>query len=912
MRVSVLGPAGPVAPDGTVSPLPSRRQRQVLAALALTPGRPVTVERIADLVWEDDLPQDPAATVHTVVSRLRRALATSGVVVERTTLGYRLAVAEDEVDGHAAAPGDTDRGRPWDDLDHPDVAAVRGVAEAARWRARLAAGEAALVAGDADRALALADALAADGPGREEPVALRLRALIAAGRRSDAATAYAAHRADVVERTGLEPSTLLRTLGDAALRDEPTAAVPGAGGRLVGRSDDLAALRRRVTEGSIVTVVGPGGAGKTRLAREVVTTDARPSWWVDLSALPRDAEVEAVVAQAVHLPAGEGDWLERVAEHVDGGLLVLDTCEHVVAPVADLVDALTSRASRLAVLATSREPLGVDGEQRWPVAGLEPDDAAALFAARVAAVAPDVSLDPTAVSAVCARVDHLPLGVELTAAAVPGRGLDAVASGVDGPLALDAVANRRRPARHRDLGALVRWSVDLLGDDERSVLLALGVFAGPFTLSDATAVVGPAAAGCVPLLVERSLVGRDADGRLRLLDTVKAVARADIEGDAATAAADGHRRWALALAAGSDAAFRGADGSRHAAAVHAALADLRQAHDAMVADGDDDGRARLCADLCWWAWSAMVDEVQGWMDAAADLTPADPDLAASLRAAVCVARSRPADPAPGQAAAEAALVAVAVDGVAPGTAAHVHLVVSDIHLYAGDFAAAVEHALRAGERARVGGDVTLVALASVQCAIGRCYEGRLDEADRWAATAESDADASGSSQLRAWAAYARGEVLADRDPVAAVAHLDACLALIDPTWDRFLAGVCRLTRASVRGRARATPEVFADYADLLDEWRRAGLWAQAMTAARTLVELLLDADDATAAAVVLAGVERHAEPARGADAERVAAARARLMSALTPDALAEATARGAALDRAGVVARAADAARSHT
>lgn len=914
MRISVLGPAGPVAPDGSVAPLPSRRQRQVLAALALTPDRPMTVERIADLLWEDDLPRDPAATVHTIVSRLRRTLAASGVEIDRSSLGYRLAVAPDEVDGHAVTAGSpTDRGRPWDDLDHPDVAAARATAEAARWRALLAEGEVALAAGDTDRALALADALAAEAPGREEPVALRLRSLTAAGRRSDAATAFAVHRATVVEATGLEPSAALRALADAALRDDdpPAPSAPPPGG-LIGRAADLDGVRGRLSAGAVVTVVGPGGAGKTRLAREVVGADGRTAWWVDLSALPRDAEVEAAVGQGVHLPSGDGPWAERMAAHVDGGLLVLDTCEHVAGPVGDLVDALTRRAPRLAVLATSREPLGVDGEQRWPVAGLDPADAAALFALRVGAVAPDVELDPTDVAALCARVDHLPLGIELTAAAVPGRGVPAVRAGIDEPLALDAVANRRRPARHRDLGALVRWSVDLLGDDERAVLLALGVFAGPFTPNDAEAVVGPAATACVPLLVERSLVARVGDGRLRLLDTVRAVARADIDPSAAAAAAEAHRRWALALAAGSDAAFRGADGGRHAAAVHASLADLRQAHDALLAAGDDTGRARLCADLCWWAWSAMVEEVQGWMDAAADLSPADPDLAASLRAAVCVVRARPTEPAPGRAAAAAALAAADVTGVAPATAAHVHLVVSDIRLYAGEFADAVAHAEVARGLALDGGDLGLAALASVQCAIGSSYLGLEADADRWADVGEADAEASGSRQLRAWACYGRGEVLADRDPVAALAHLDACLALIDPGWDRFLAGVCRLTRASVRGRSRATPEVFADYADLLDGWHRAGLWAQAMTAARTLVELLVDAGDAEEAAVVLAGVERHAEPARGADADRVAAARARLVTALTPEALAQATARGADLDRDGLATCATAAARARS
>jgi len=386
--------------------------------------------------------------------------------------------------------------------------------------------------------------------------------------------------------------------------------VPGALSSFVGRTGERADLAVALAAERLVTVTGPGGAGKTRLAREVAA-DAVAAvggagldgprypggvWWVELAPLATGADVAPAVAAVLGVRAAPGrDVAEAVAEALGGtghprsALLVLDNCEHVIEAAAAFVERLLRAAPALTVLATSREALAVEGEQAWvlpPLASPPASRAAApataasltgyeavrLFVERARAATPAFALpDRTApaVAAVCARLDGLPLALELAAASVGALGVDQVAARLGDVFGLLTRGRRTALPRHKTLRALLDWSYALLGAEERRLLARLGVFRGPFTLDAAEAVGaggpgdpvpdGAAAVRALGRLVEQSLVDvREQDGetRYRLLETVRQYGLARLAEDPAHAARARHAAWCVAGRAAVRAAQR--------------------------------------------------------------------------------------------------------------------------------------------------------------------------------------------------------------------------------------------------------------------------------------------------------------------------------------------------------------------
>ena len=304
----------------------------------------------------------------------------------------------------------------------------------------------------------------------------------------------------------------------------------------------LAALRA----GPLVTLTGVGGAGKSRLALEVAARDrarfADGVWLCELAALPDGSPVGHAVAAALKIQQRSGRSIEQtVIEYLRGRrlLLVVDNCEHVLAPAARLVAEIVQRCPEVAVLATSREALGVDGEQLWPVPPLGAEDATALFVQRARAATPDFRLDrdaAEAVAAICARLDGLPLGIELAAARMRVMSPMEVARRLaDAPL----LGGGRGPvARHQSLVAAIDWSYRLLPEPERRLFDRMSVFAGGADLRGVHRVADPAATEDDVLdrltrLVDRSLVVATpgVHSRYRLLETLRAYGRSRTEAD---------------------------------------------------------------------------------------------------------------------------------------------------------------------------------------------------------------------------------------------------------------------------------------------------------------------------------------------------------------------------------------------
>jgi predicted ATPase/DNA-binding CsgD family transcriptional regulator len=305
----------------------------------------------------------------------------------------------------------------------------------------------------------------------------------------------------------------------------------------VGRPRELAAVADLVARTRIVTLTGAGGCGKTRLAleaaRRVQPQLGAGAWFVDVTPLTAGALVTASVASVLGVREQRGMSIEdAVALHLGDThtLIVLDNCEHLVSACAVLARSLLQACPGVTILATSREPLGVEGEHTVPVPPLEVDEAVALFSERGAAARPQFSVtndNRSAVQDICAQLDGIPLAIELAAARVRVLSVEQILSGLDDRFRLLGGGAAAALPRHQTLAASVVWSHDLLTEPERVLLRRLAVFSGGFHLDAAEAVAADDAFPAVAILellaqlVTKSLVQADGDGRYTMLETIR-------------------------------------------------------------------------------------------------------------------------------------------------------------------------------------------------------------------------------------------------------------------------------------------------------------------------------------------------------------------------------------------------------
>ncbi|MFD4635592.1 ATP-binding protein [Streptomyces sp. NPDC058284] len=677
MRYRVLGSAQAIRPDGTPAPVGGARLRALLAALALRAGRTVPVAVLVDEVWAAEPPADASGALQALVGRLRRAIGADAVA--SLDGGYRLRADPDDVDvfrfdrlvadaGRAVADGDPAKaatllddalalwtGEPLADL-------PEHTAEAARWHARhldarRARMTAALALGRAEQALPELAALCDAHPLDEPLQALRLRALRDTGRQAEALAAYDGVRRDIADRLGVDPGPELRALHEELLRDPPVAAPPRAPGNLrarltsfVGREADIDALRDDLTRARLVTLLGPGGAGKTRLSQEAAeaVADGVPDgvWLAELAPVEDPADVPAAVLTALgareSVLRGAGaeelraiserhgeDPLARLVDHCAARrmLIVLDNCEHVIEAAARLADELLARCPGLTVLATSREPLGVPGELLRPVEPLPEPVALRLFAERGAAARPGFTVDgdPEAAAEICRRLDGLPLAIELAAARLRMLSPRQIADRLDNRFRLLTSGARTVLPRQQTLRAVVDWSWELLDEAERAVLRRLSVFAGGCGLSAAEEVCAVDGgthdvAGLLGSLVDKSLVVAapspvpDGGMRYRLLETVAEYAgeRLDEAGDR-DVAERAHLVHYRELARTTDPELRGSGQYAAVERLETEYENLRTALRRAIAARDEHEALCLVLSLSWyWQMRGLRTETRNW------------------------------------------------------------------------------------------------------------------------------------------------------------------------------------------------------------------------------------------------------------------------------------------------------------
>jgi predicted ATPase/DNA-binding SARP family transcriptional activator len=558
VRIRLLGGVGATTAGGEPVDVGPARSQAVLAALALSAGTAVPQWRLVDLVWGDDPPRTAARTLHSYLARLRAALGPGSIA--RVGSAYRLDVPPDAVDalrfqrhldaGDVAGALAEWTGYPLAGLTAPGLApAVDGLVE--RWLAAVEADLDARVDAAPATAIGPLTDLTGRHPYREGLWALLMTALHRCGRRADALAAYRTARRHLVDGLGVEPGRRLRALEARILTEGGEGErgnLPRRPGRLVGREGALKAVEEALAGYPVVTLVGPGGIGKTRLAIAAALRADLPdgAWLVDLSQLGAAADVPRAVAAPIGVTESAGRSLADsivAALRSRRALLVLDNCEHVVDAVAPLAQAIAEGCPDVQVLATSREGLGLShGHERLlTVAPLDLPDAVQLFEER--ATAASGTLDREAVERVCARLDGVPLAIELAAARTATFSAAELLSVVDNQPHALAGGPRTAAARHHTLRATIEWSYSLLTPRQRGLLETLSVFPAPFDRAAAAAVAG-GDAELLGELVARSMVLVEAGPRFRLLSTIRQFAgeRLAAAGRASRFAAR-HARW---------------------------------------------------------------------------------------------------------------------------------------------------------------------------------------------------------------------------------------------------------------------------------------------------------------------------------------------------------------------------------
>jgi predicted ATPase/DNA-binding SARP family transcriptional activator len=649
MEYRILGPLE-VERDGAAATAKGRKPRALLGLLLLHRNEPVAADRLIDDLWGESAPATAANTLQVYVSQLRK------LVPDRLTTeggAYRLRVDPGELDAErferfaeagAKAIGRRSYGEAAELLGQalglwrgPALADLRYDAFAQGEIARLeelrvAAVEdrieAELGLGRHDQLIGELEALVAEHPLRERCRGLLMLALYRAGRQADALEAYRDVRETLVEELGLEPGPGLRELEQAILRQDealarrplPESNVPVPVSSLVGRRRELEEVTAALHgDTRVLTLTGPGGSGKTRLAIEAANILAGElpdgAFFVALDAIRDEALLLPAIGQAVAVrESGEKPLHESLAERLAGRstLLLLDNFEQL-ADAAPMLSELLEAAPGLRLLVTSRAALRVSGEQEYPVDPLGLEDAVALFVERAKGADPRFQLtdgNRAAVEEICARLDGLPLAVELAAARTKLLPPEAMLALLDERLELLSRGARDLPERHRALRDTIAWSYDLLGTEEKDLFARLAVFGGGFTLESAVAVCDASLDG-VATLIDDSLLERDG-GRMRMLETIREYALDQLAED--EEAEDVRRRHAEH--------FRKLAESEPVAEQAAWLARLDEERDnlrAALAWCRDAGEAALGLQLAsalwefWWVRGYLA-EGRGWLD----------------------------------------------------------------------------------------------------------------------------------------------------------------------------------------------------------------------------------------------------------------------------------------------------------
>ena len=713
MEFAVLGPLEVRTASGAV-PIRRGLPRTLLIALLLRPGQTVSSDVLVELLWrEDEVPRNPANALQTQISYLRKTLATGepagATLLETRAGGYALVTDRANVDAHrfestikhfapidslrssealstalheVDAALDLWRGDPLEDVADADFA--RGEItrlNELQWVATERRVDLLLRLGRHAEASGILAELVRRLPLRERFHEQLVLALYRSGRQAEALRAFEDARKTLAEELGLDPGPDLRALERAVLQqdraldwvaptsehaappqvavDSPSAPSESASTRgrlpapvsgLIGRDSELTRLAELLGGHRALTLTGPAGAGKTRLALALAARDSERVWYVDFSPIDDPALVGATCATATGVTLAPGDDPAQVIADTlaaQRGLLVLDTCEHVLTAAGQLASRVLRAAPHVRVLATSRRALGLTGEFAWPVPplALPPTDAVnvtdivshasvRLFVERAQAVRPDIEIDDRSaadIAAICLALDGLPLAIELAAARTDLLSPAAIRSRLTDRFDLLVDGGVDAAERQQTLRAAIDWSYELLTSEQRVFFARLGVFAGGFDLDAALTVAGAGLTKPLELLsslVKQSMITRAGADRYRLLDTLRAYALgvlADLDADDTRGR---HASYFTELAERGELAIRGAEQMEWLDRFRSDVNNFRAALEWSLLTGEVGRAARQAGALAWfWTLDGMLTEAIDHLERLAGLD----DLPAAVR-----------------------------------------------------------------------------------------------------------------------------------------------------------------------------------------------------------------------------------------------------------------------------------------
>lgn len=974
--VRVLGPLE-VWRDDAVVPIGGPKARLTLAVLLAHRLSVVSMDRLADALWGDLPPASAVATIQSNVSRLRKALAPDVDIVARAP-GYVLEARTDSVDAarfedlaRAASIANTSaavvellgsalalwRGPAFDEFSDLDWARgeavrleeLRLVAMEDLVDARLALGEAGPVVGELE-------GLVVDHPLRERFWRQLMLALYRSGRQAEALRQANQLRVFLGDELGLDLSPAARELERRILADDPTLLVadarpddarPGEDGalrasrpaadatRFVGRDDDLEAVQRLLETDRLVTLVGPGGVGKTRLALRLAAMSTGISGQepciVELAAT-RD-ERTAIQAIAGALDVQQRQHLTLDATLVEflrdrDLLIVLDNCEQLVETLAPFVDRVRISCPGVTVLATSREPLGLAGERTWQVGPLGlPDvdaqlpeavgaaEAVQLFVDRASAAYPGFALtadNAAAVAEICRRLDGLPLALELAAARLRSMGPSALAERLRQHSNVLGASQRGADGRHRTLRDTLEWSYELLTRSEQQLFARLATFVGGFDLRAAEHIcaVGDDSGNVADLLanlVDKSMVQLvDLDEpRYRLLVTLREFGlerlaqrreRSDLRAR--------HVAWYVQVARDGAAGLAGPDEAIWISRLDRDFENCREAHASAVLVRDTESAVTLVASLREFAFRRMRYEVTAW----AEVTSAMPGVEEHPRAPVVIAVAAYGAFVRGdlETAIRLAEQAVAAaDRIGTDSSGLAERTLGNAQFYEGEIDIAVEWMDRMVASARATGSPARLAHALYMRSVAATSVGDAQLGSTLAAEASGFAEECGAPTVIAEAAYAAGVSLEGAAPEEADASLRRSSELARNVGNRWVEAFALTEVLWLDARKGNPVGALAGYASVIDTWYRNGDWANQWLSLRHVCGIFAQLGANRSSAVLYGSLAAAgaaaALPFEPSDAERLGNLVDELRRVLGAAAFAEAVREGAATRDATIV-----------
>ncbi len=952
---------------GQPVPMGGPKPRLALALLAAHRGSVVSTDRLCDELWGNAPPADPHAVLQSHLSRLRRILRPDAEILARPP-GYVLQIPDGAIDAgrfellckEASASSDPTttsellesalacwRGSAFEEFAEHDWARFEAmrldelhvVAQEELFEARLALGDHVPLIGDLD-------ALVAQHPLRERLWRQLIIALCRSGRSAEALRRAEAFRVLMLEELGLDPSPELRDLEGRILNEDPTLLqppaasrrsvmrqVPAESTRLVGRSDELMLLSHRLKVDRLVTLTGPGGVGKTRIAMRL----AGDLWdefdgeifVAALAPVSDPSSTVGAIATAVDVQQRQHLSIEdTLVEYLRmrRALLVLDNCEHLLGTIASLSERLLSWCPGVTILATSREVLGLPGELVWRVQPLAiPEDgsgpaiaaeapAARLFVERAIAARPGFALGPDNVGDVVEIVRHLdglPLAIELAAARIRAMSPAALAERLNKGFDLLSGAQTSMISRHRTVQDLVSWSHDLLSPDEQQLFARLCVFAGGFGLD----AVEQVCAGqdqdstrvslLLATLVDKSMVQLIDENlpRYRLLETLRDYGRDRLGEAERNLVQSRHAAWYLEVAEQCGRSLAGPDEAIAVKVLDRDFDNLRAAHLWSVEQEDIDMALRLVAALREYSFRCMHAEITIWADAAIAL----PEACAHDRYPVAVSVAAYGRFVRGdlEGAIELGDRAVAAaDELAVDGSGLAERALGNAWFYRGDTERGMEWMDRMLASARRGSPARLAHALYMRSvaftSVGDNVSGHEFASDCLTAAAQA-----GSPTALAQAHYAYGLALKSTSPGEATVELQRAADVAREAGNRWIQAFALtevLWLEAHQGRPR---EALARYIDVIDLWYRGGDWANQWLSLRhvfgILVQLRADLGAATLHGALTAAGASYALPFEAADAQQIGALVDNLRDRLGAATFAAAVRHGASLSDGEII-----------